>query len=442
MKQLYFFLFLSACVAASAQTLPSLNSGVLPNDSDPICSTPWYNNIDFDTAGYDLGETVNDFTLFDLNGNAFQLSAALAQGKPVLLIAGNLTCPVFRNQMNDINTVVSAYSSYITPMVVYGIEAHPTDTSPYSGTINITNQNLSQGILFPQPTTYLERKNLADTLIQNFTVNFPMVIDGPCNEVWHAYGPAPQNAYLIDTNGVVILKHGWFHQYPDNIYCELDSILNITLPYCAPTSASGSFILNPLVTAPWGPPGQIIYASADIINNSADDALIEVMKMTEIYAAGWNSSFCMGICYLTTVDSTAILLAPGDTMHFTLDFFTSPTPDSSRVRVGFRNVNNQSNAFSQWFYGYTSPVGIVEENSKPTFTVVPNPCTDQIVLQQSTASDNATYVIRDLQGRTCKTISMQENTSGTIDVSDLPAGVYIIALESDGRPICSRFVKL
>lgn len=444
MKSIVLSVLLCICSPTlfSQNLLPAINSGNLPANSDPICSTPWYSNIDFDTAGYLVGETVNDFTVFAINGDTFNLATELAEGKPVLLIAGSLTCPVMRSDLTDINTVVSAYSSYINPAMIYAIEAHPTDTSPYSGNINITNQNISQGILFPQPTTYLERKNLADTLMQNYTVNIPLYIDGPCNEWWHTYGPAPVNAYLIDTSGVVLMKHGWFHQYPNNIYCELDSILSVTLPYCAPTSASGTFVVNPLSLVAWGSPGQMIYATADIINNSADDALIEVVKIQENYAAGWNSSFCIGICYLTTVDSTTILLAPGDTAHFSLDFFTSATPDSSDVRVGFRNVNLQNNAYSYWFDGYTSPVGIAEENSAPSFTVVPNPCTDQIVLQQSTAVENATYVIRDLQGRICKTISMHENASGTIDVSDLRAGVYIIALESDGLPICRPFVKL
>ncbi len=442
-KQLYFLLCLGLCSTSFAQTLSSINSGILPNDTDAICSTPWYNNVDFDTAGYDVGETVNDFTLFDLNGNAFQLSTALAQGKPVLLIAGNLTCPVFRNQLSDINTVVSAYASYITPMVIYGIEAHPTDTSPYSGTVNITNQNLSQGILFPQPTTYLDRKNIADTLLQNYTINFPMVIDGPCNEVWHAYGPAPQNAYLIDTNGTVIMKHGWFHQYPDNIYCDLDSILSVTLPYCAPTSASGSFILNPLVTAAWGSPGQIIYASADIINNSSDDVLIEVVKVSEVYAPGWNSSYCMGICYLTTVDSTTILLAAGDTMHFTLDFFTSATPDSSRVRVGFRSVNIPSNAYSQWFYGTTSPVGIGASQLNDAVNIYPNPCDDQLVLQGMEQNIPQVLEIYDMSGRLQKTINTSGNSAiVTIDVSDLSAGTYVIVSANGIVPSFQRFVKL
>lgn len=443
MKQLYLLLCLGLCASLFGQTLPPINSGILPNDTDAICSTPWYNNIDFDTVGYDVGDTVNDFTLFDLNGNAFQLSAALAQGKPVLLIAGNLTCPVFRNQLSDINTVVSAYASYITPMVVYGIEAHPTDTSPYSGTINVHNQNINQGILFPQPTTYLERKNLVDTLLQNYTINFPIVIDGPCNEVWHTYGPAPQNAYLIDTNGTVILKHGWFHQYPNNIFCDLDSILGVTLPHCTSTSASGSFILNPLVTATWGVPGQIIYASADLINTGTDGVVIEVVKTSEIYAPGWNSSFCMGICYLTTVDSTTIMLAPGDTMHFTLDFLTSGTPDSSRVRVGFRNVNFPNNAHSQWFYGTTSPLGIDDLHVNDALNIYPNPCDDQLVLQGIDQNIPQVLEIYDISGRLQKTVSVPGNSSSvTIDVSDLAAGTYVIVSPNETVPFYNRFVKL
>ena len=83
------------------------------------------------------------------------------------------------------------------------MEAHPTTPSPYSGAIWTTNSNVQSSILHPQPTTYGERKALIDTLLSLGTVNPTILVDGPCNEFLSNFGPAPNNAYLIDTTGVI-----------------------------------------------------------------------------------------------------------------------------------------------------------------------------------------------------------------------------------------------
>lgn len=431
-----FSLIIAAFVQIHAQNLlPPINSGVLPADSDPVCATPWYNNLDFDTTGYMVGDTVNDFTLFDISGSPFHLGTQLALGKPVLLVAGSLTCPYFRSKLNDINTVASAYATYISSTIVYVIEAHPTDTSPYSGTINVTTQNNNDGILFPQPTTYLGRKNLVDTLTQNYSVTCPLVIDGPCNEWWHAYGPAPLNAYLIDTNGIVIMKHGWFDQYPDNIYCDLDSLLNVSLPYCAPSSANGTFAVAPIYLTPWGAPGQMLYGTADIVNNSSDDVIVEVVKMVENYASGWESAFCLDVCMPSYIDSTTTLIFPGDTVHFSLDFFTSLTPDSSAVRLGFRNVNNENNSAAFWVRGFTSPTGIEEMNLLPAFSVFPNPANSIIQITSCSNDPGLSYNILDASGRIIISTSAT-NYCTLIDISGLSPGLYYIEQSSlSGREV-------
>ena len=444
MKLIYLVaaLLISSLLAAQ-NLLPSINSGVLPNDSDQICQVPNYSNIDFDTSGYDVGDTVNDFTLFDRNGNGYQLSSTLALGKPVLLITGSLTCPIFRNKLLTINTVFATYSADVNTAVIYVIEAHPTDTSPYSGTVNVTVQNMNQGILFPQPTTYLERKALVDTLLLNMPVSPPVYIDGPCNEWWNKFGPAPQNAYLIDTNGIVLLKHGSFDQFPQDIYCDIDSVLGITSGNCNPSIANGSFIFTPTAPNVYGSPGQTIYATGDLINNSSADVLIAVVKTQEIYASGWNSAFCLGVCFSTTVDSTTIRLSPNDTMHFSLDYFTSLTPDSSFVKVGFRNLGFPSNQFTQWFMGNTNAVSVMESANEETFEIYPNPCTSILNFKiTNNSGHNNEYFIYNINGQIEKTTVQQKSQNEfSIDVSELKQGVYFIEHRGAQTSSFTKFIK-
>jgi hypothetical protein len=38
----------------------------------------------------------------------------------------------------------------------------------------------------------------------------PLLVDGMDNAVWCTYGPAPNNAYLIDMDGGIVAHQGWY----------------------------------------------------------------------------------------------------------------------------------------------------------------------------------------------------------------------------------------
>src|SRR5688572_11352759 len=178
-NSLYVLLLVLSAFQLRAQLLPSIGLNTIPPDTTALCKEPFYLG-NFYSTGYQQGDTVPDFKLYDLNGDSLVLSEALSNGKPVLLIGGSLTCPVFRARVPAINQVVSTYSSGIDVYVIYTLEAHPTDTSVYFGYVNVTSQNISAGILFPQPQTYAERKELADTMSSFINLTAPVFIDGPC----------------------------------------------------------------------------------------------------------------------------------------------------------------------------------------------------------------------------------------------------------------------
>src|SRR5688572_928433 len=218
-------LVLMSVLKLDAQLLPFIGLNSIPSPTANVCKEPFYLG-NFYSTGYQMGDTVPDFKLYALNGDSLILSQSLTSGKPVLLIAGSLTCPVFRAKVATINQVAVTYSTFVNVYIIYTIEAHPTDTSVYFGYVNVTSQNISGGILFKQPQNYGERKAMVDTMGSYFNLTAPVYLDAPCNNWWKKFGPAPNNSYLIGTNGVVLNKHGWFHKFPDNIYCDLDSILN------------------------------------------------------------------------------------------------------------------------------------------------------------------------------------------------------------------------
>ncbi|MCX6153704.1 MAG: T9SS type A sorting domain-containing protein [Candidatus Kapabacteria bacterium] len=232
---LIFLLCFVTQLKTSAELLPTIGINKLPADSDSVCYIPWYFGNFYD-SGLPADTFANDFKIYDLKGDSLVLSQKLAKGKPILLIAGSLTCPIFREKIPIINKVISIYGDKIQVYVIYVIEPHPTDTSIYYGDINIPSENKKAGILFPQPLTYGQRKHLVDTMSYWCSLKAPVFIDGPCNEWWTMFGPAPNNAYLIDTNGYIYAKHPWFHRMFNNIFCDIDSLLGTNSGLCNPSS--------------------------------------------------------------------------------------------------------------------------------------------------------------------------------------------------------------
>jgi hypothetical protein len=353
----YISLYAIACCLSNfagvyAQLNPSITSGGEPANSAAICPIPVFSGS-FYNSGLSAGTLASDFTLYGLNGDSLHLGNILASGKPLLLVNGSLTCPVFRNRIPELNQMATIYGNQIEIAVVFTVEAHPTDISPYFGYVNITSQNQQEGILYPQPLTYGDRKTLAQIAVTHTGLTVPVYLDRPCQEWWQHYGPAPNNAYVFMPNGEISVKHGWFHRSPDNMFCDLDSILGIQTGACLPSGSLGNFKAEILNVQSFGLPGDILYSYLDLIAGPQGKAEILIMKLDEQYAPGWSSAFCADICYSPDADSIIITVPANDTLHFSLDFITPQQPGQSSVRVGFRNLNNPQNKYSFWFEGST-----------------------------------------------------------------------------------------
>jgi hypothetical protein len=402
---------------AAGQLLPAIGLNVKPADNAPTCKEAFYTGS-FYTSGLQKGVSVPDFKLYDLNGDSLILSQELSSGKPVLLIAGSLTCPVFRAKVPTINQVLSVYGSSIAVYVIYTLEAHPTDTSVYFGYVNVTSQNTSAGILFNQPLTYGDRKKMVDTLSAFVNLNARIFIDGPCDPWWKTFGPAPNNSYVIGVNGKVLSKHGWFNKSPDNIFCDLDSILGINSALCAPTTTNpGTFSISVINSSITGQPSETIYDYVDLVNTGSVSVNIKSKKLQKSLPLAWQTAFCADICYGVTDDSIDVTIAPFDTIHFSLDFFTSAVADTGSVRVGFKNSGKSNNAYSLRLFASTAGVldGLDQTEKQPRLIVYPNPTRDEI----SFSNEVREFRLFELSGRCI----LEEHNIKAARI-DLPDGIY------------------
>ena len=454
MKKLILIAFvLPLLIKAQVQLLPSIGIGSLPNDTDSVCQivpraqgNPWIQ--------IHVGDTMADFTLWDINGDSVTLSEMLNSGKRVLMVAGSYTCPIFRNHMPDLNAVAAQFGNQIECFAVYEVEAHPTGSpQPSSGNLNPSNPP------YNQPNTYGERKsNLQDLLngangppAGNYIpvpVSVPIYIDGPCNQWWQYYN-GPNNAYLIDTNGVLFAYHNWFNNsnppngQPTNIWCDIDSLLGVNSGGCSQiTGLNGAFnfqLKNTSTVTSYGNPGDVIDIFGELINTSNDGVQVNIQRViNNLPSNSWESSMCVTFCLPASQDTTSAIIAANDTIDFSFHFFTDPVmvgPDTGRARVRFTNANGSQQAIMQPYKGitYTSTSTVDETFTK--VLVYPNP-SDGVLYIESDFTENSVLQIIDLLGKSIKTISVNKGEN-KIQIKNLPPNFYYVRIN---EKVCEKIV--
>jgi hypothetical protein len=162
-------------------------------------------------VGLEVGDTAIDFVLKDTQGDEHSLSGLLAD-KPVVMVLGSFTCPVFRGSCAATEALYGLYGDRVNFIVVYTIEAHPVGArSPYSSGESLGTYSVDlQGSPIYQPATYQERLLLARKTVAEAGLTVPVLVDEMDNPVWCTYGAAPNAAYLIGTDGSILAAQRWY----------------------------------------------------------------------------------------------------------------------------------------------------------------------------------------------------------------------------------------
>ena len=151
--------------------------------------------------GPKLDESAPDFTLKTNDGKAEITLSKLVGPKPVVLIFGSFTCGPFRSHTGNIEKLYRTYKDRANFVMVYVREAHPTD-----GWRMESNDRF--GVTTPQPRTYDERVEVAQTCGRTLELAFPMLVDTIDDTVGARYSGMPGRLYLVDRQGKVAFKSG------------------------------------------------------------------------------------------------------------------------------------------------------------------------------------------------------------------------------------------
>ncbi|MDW8393006.1 MAG: T9SS type A sorting domain-containing protein [Chitinophagales bacterium] len=412
------------------QLLPTIGLHDVPTADDSICDIPLRLQGNFDELGFQEGSPVPDFTFYDIYNNPFTLSAALNLGKPALFITCSYTCPVFRDRLSAINALQAQFGDQVTIVLIYTVEAHPKgDVSPYFGFENVSAANYQEGILYGQPKTYGERLSIVSDMLANLQVNVPVYLDGPCNEFWVNYQCGPVTAYLVDTNGLLFSKHGWFNSFPDNMTNDLLLLLG-NQP--TPDDSLGGSVAFSLIDGPSAavdPQEPAVFYGWLYNSDSSAGAVAEVFKTAQRLPQGWSASLCTDICYSPFQDYISVYLPAGDSVLFSLHVYTATVPDSAAISVRFRNLTDTLQQQELVFRVTTlSP-------PPPMPGVYPNPASGFVILTVPSQPELESQVrIFNSSGRVVYECIPRTAVS-VLEVSHWPAGYYVVVLGNARIPL-------
>lgn len=86
-------------------------------------------------------------------------------------------------------------------------------------------------------------------------------------------------------------------------------------------------------------------------------------------------------------------------------------------------------------------LGVNQHGSNSSFNITPNPAGDFLSIELEVASPSARYTINDMNGRELLSSAMPE-AKAAVDLSDLPAGIYIVKLMLDESVELRKIIKL
>lgn len=189
-----------------------------PLDTETVDPLIYYGeDLEFE-GGYHIGDQVGDFTVYSFDGDALNLSATLANGKPTILLSGSVSCPRFTNAFvsgsfhpgyTSMSTIMTNHYDSFNWVVIYGVEAHPGEGDcPSNCPPGIQNDTL-----VIQHQDYHYRRYAGGTLIQGSEYNFPMTIyaDNPDNSVYNNFFQRPFGSLVVDCTGEVLMRGEWAH---------------------------------------------------------------------------------------------------------------------------------------------------------------------------------------------------------------------------------------
>jgi hypothetical protein len=157
-----------------------------------------------ETSGVLVGQIVPKITVYTLDAESAPLSSTW-KDKPALIVTASITCPIAKRSCPSLVLKEHDFGDQVNAVILYTIEAHPRDgRSPYDPFKGKRSQ-----FSHDQPDTLGQRLELARAFAAGIE-GVPVLVDKMSNEAWRELGGGPNMAVLVDRQGRIAAKQGWF----------------------------------------------------------------------------------------------------------------------------------------------------------------------------------------------------------------------------------------
>lgn len=156
-----------------------------------------------DALAPNVGDAAPDFEAEALSpngertGKMTRLSTLL--DKPVGLLFGSYTCPIFRDQLKKYEDIHQTLKDRVNFLCIYILEAHPEDgwRVPH---------NWEKEICIPTPQNLDERAEIARLCRSKEGLTISMALDTMDNDILTRYAGTPERLYAIGMDGIITHK--------------------------------------------------------------------------------------------------------------------------------------------------------------------------------------------------------------------------------------------
>ena len=152
--------------------------------------------------GLSVGEKAPPLELKKIKQNSFFVLDKALGKKPVVLIFGSYTCPVFRGQIRELLAIEKTFSNRYDFYFVYLQEAHP-DSILY-----IKEKGAEFLKTIAQTESVEEREIIALKTQETFQIEMPILIDDNLQTAHRSYAAWPVGFVIISPDGLIRFKGG------------------------------------------------------------------------------------------------------------------------------------------------------------------------------------------------------------------------------------------
>ena len=390
------FLLFSFVFSAQVSTAQygSFGKDTCPDDSTEVNDIIYYGELLDMSGGYQVGDTVFDFTVYDFDGNSINLYEELSGSKPVVLVNGSVSCLRFRGTFEPDNNgqqyiaarnYLESHVDDINWIFVYGVEAHPTDGNCPSN----CPPTVSNDTTVIQPPYYVNRRWAAHGWEESPEHEFPftMYADNADNAVYDNFFQRPFGMLAINCNGTVAMRGDWVNSF----FMDAISVFQLDAWRTEGTTCS-------IEWTPEDAPDDDVSDDSGSSGNSDDDSSSDDSSDDDS-SDDDNSD-----------DDGSDDDGSDDDGSDDADTYDGP---SEAITIG---------------NGANGSVSTIESNSKANVRIYPNPA--QELLQIEGIEGRTQLRLVDISGRTIWDAQTAQNTL-SLNVSQFKPGNYILLIQQD-----------